>query len=101
MQTPETTITAQGPKLPTLMIAAITWALIGSLLWICGFLNISFAWIVGPLAYVIHVNLMQDMTRRVVQQEMEKVVDAIAVESDDEYAVVKFEDATGLEGSLN
>lgn len=101
MQTTETTITAKAPQLPTLMIATITWALIGGILWISGFLNISFGWIVGPLAYVIHVNVMQDMTQRVVQQEMEKVVDSIAVETNDEYAVVKFEDATGLEGSLN
>ncbi|MDX0267696.1 hypothetical protein GOC13_07735 [Sinorhizobium meliloti] len=101
MQPTETTITAKAPKLPTLMIATITWALIGGFLWLSGFLDISFGWIVGPLAYVIHVNLMDDMMRRIVQQEMEKVVDSIAVETNEEYAVVKFEDATGLEGSLN
>ncbi|MBB5276275.1 hypothetical protein HNR26_002327 [Rhizobium rosettiformans] len=88
-------------RLPTLMISAITWAVIGGALWLFGVIAISLAWIVGPLAYIVHLNLLQEMVRKIVSEEMEKVVDAVEMEIDSDFVPVSFQDASHLEGSLN
>lgn len=104
MQTPHVspeTIEPQAKRLPTLMVSAIIWAVIGGALWLFGVIAISLAWIVGPLAYIIHLNLLQEMIHKIISEEMQKVVDAVELDIDTDFAPVSFRDASHLEGSLN
>jgi len=104
MHTPEVNPDAKPkpPAIPSLVFGAITWALIGGVLWALGVLTISFAWIIGPLAYLAHLNLVHAMVKRIVSDEMEKVIDSLDLDDiHAEYGVVTYQDATGLEGALN
>lgn len=84
-----------------LVVVAAIWAVLGTTLWAFSFLTISLVWILGPVAYLIHLNIHNQMIKRAVKEEMANVVDGVAATADGLYGAILFEDATHLEGSLN